>query len=305
MRIDSYNQYNTLTLSTDRSRKALEVQSGIAEEAIREESRAGKGMGETTGQVKLSGEETMEGSVAAAGQQEIKDEVILSEEAKCQSGAGWSQAGSSMTFSTGSPSDDSALLTQRLVRATTQMEVIEIRSKALGSLASLRIIAGTGSEEDAKEAKSIIKKLEKLVKRSHRKIKDLSKEESLRLDENRAVQTEKKDLAEKIEKELRRREIERKAREQSYLNEEDEIFGNMVNGKKRGVSSQLSSSEEARIERMAKMQAAAEISVSGAGGAAVPDTSGAVKENAGTEVSKDMGAGMLPSGPAESIDISV
>lgn len=197
------------------------------------------------------------------------------------------------------PDDDTALLTRRLVMAATSMEVIEVRASALTSMAAFRLSASMGELEDRREAQKIIRKLEKLIQRSGRKIKDLNKEESLEIQEDRAVNNQKMELVRQLEEELKRRELERRAREKGYLDEiTQDTFRNMAVEKSNNV--RLSAADEARIERIARMQAEATL-----GGDSIGVAS---EEQIGGEAVTEAGSDIISGEVAESmgtVDISV
>ena len=115
-----------------------------------------------------------------------------------------------------------AQLTQRLVSATGQFAVRQIIAEANGELLDLRLalaFAQDASERDAILA--VIRRFDRLMARSFRKIRDLDQEDMLRLEKTRAKREDKDDLAHDLSKELHRRVRERMAREERYLRDRD------------------------------------------------------------------------------------
>lgn len=178
--------------------------------------------------------------------------------------------------STSPPQDKSGALTRRLVAAISQMEIHQVISEANESMISLRVAAATGDKDTAKAAKAIIRKMEKLIRRGHRKVADLNKEDGMRQEQTRAEKQQKKERAEQIKKELREQIRKRKEREKKYLREEEEREQNVPSNFK------LDAATEAQIEQQAQMQATME--------AAAP----------AAQMGAEMGSAVAPSGGGES-----
>jgi len=138
------------------------------------------------------------------------DRVILSSDSRTQNANG-------VNISTSKPQDGSSKLTKRLVAALGQFEVRQVISSANKNLMSLRMIAAAGNGEDAKLARSYIKKLEKLINRASSKLEDLNKEDILKFQQARAKQQKQKQRVEEIKAELRKKQHARMARENGYL----------------------------------------------------------------------------------------
>ncbi|MDR0324634.1 MAG: hypothetical protein LBI19_00890 [Oscillospiraceae bacterium] len=111
------------------------------------------------------------------------------------------------------PADHSGRLTRRLVAARYQGEVYSIISEAYKNLSEW-LQAAAGGDSNAMAA---IKRLNRLIRRSSRKIGDLNKEDTLRDKQKRAEKAELELRAREIKAELRRIMAERKRREQTYL----------------------------------------------------------------------------------------
>jgi len=162
------------------------------------------------------------------------------------------------------PKDETQRLTRALVAAKTTMEVQNVLSEVYKSLFPLQMAAASGDEK----ASAIVRKLNKLISRSNRKIRDLNKEEGLRIRKERAKKNEQKDLEEKARIELKRVERERKQREKKYLHEP-----NYSGNKSPGIPSPSLAATEAKIRALAQ-QMAHNSSVTMTGSAGVPSLAG-------------------------------
>lgn len=172
--------------------------------------------------------------------------------------------------------DESGALTRRLVAAKTTMEVSSISSAAHKNLLSLRIAASTGDQSQAKTARSMIRRLEKLIQRCNRKSRDLTREARLQQSQHRLERQKKLEKAREIEKQLREHIRKRKGRERKYLNDADAKQASAPRGSK------LSSAEEARIQLQAQLQAQKAPASDGAA-PGMPEASGPGPEAGRTE----------------------
>lgn len=183
------------------------------------------------------------------------------------------------------PKDSASQLTQRLVAATGQFEVRQVVADAGSNLIQLRLIAAIGKDGDAQKARAYIKKLERLLDRAGRKIKDLDNEELLRVRKKKAEQKRMQKRAEQIKEELRKKQIARLARENSYLLDDlhDRILGPGIPGRRKKEAADSSAAvdgvTEAAISAEAESIAAAEIAVESA--APSGDSGGAGELSAG------------------------
>jgi hypothetical protein len=146
----------------------------------------------------------------------------------------------------GSPPDETHRLTRMLVAARSQFEVLDVISAATKNLLSMQIAAAQGDEKAA----AIVKRLNRLISRGHRKMRDLSKEESMRIKQARAEKNEQRQLEEQIRLELRRAELERKQREKKYLHDVDRDDDNAIR-----ISGQSLAATEAKIRALAQQMA--------------------------------------------------
>lgn len=168
---------------------------------------------------------------------------------------GFGQQTNKFKISTSKPEDPSPALTRRLVIATTSFEVRQLMAEASRSLMSLRMIAATGEKEDQATAQQYIKKIEKFLKRSQKKIKSLSEEDKMQAQKAVEENNAKNENAKKIEKELRQKKHKRQNEEQRYLLETELQTGNVKSSNFKNPSSPLDAASEAQIALQAKMLA--------------------------------------------------
>jgi len=116
------------------------------------------------------------------------------------------------------PVDETRKLTRKLVAAKSQLEVQDVLAEVHKNMMSLQMAAAQGD----KKAAAIVRKLNKLISRGHRKMRDLSKEQQMMQRRQRAEKKEQEQIAKKIREDLKRIQRERKQREQKYLNEKDD-----------------------------------------------------------------------------------
>ena len=146
----------------------------------------------------------------------------------------------------GGPKDETQRLTRALVAAKTRMEVQNVLSEVYKNLFPWQMAAAKGDEKAA----AVVRKLNKLISRSNRKIRDLNKEDSIRLRKERAEKKEQKHLEEKARLELKRAEQERKQREKKYLHEPE-----TGNHKSPGIPGPSLAVTEAKIRALAQQMA--------------------------------------------------
>ena len=117
----------------------------------------------------------------------------------------------------GDLTDNSRRLTRMIVMAKTPLDVQDVLSEAHKDKLELIKAAAFGDER----AKAIIKKLDKVIRRGHRKVRDLSKEIQMLQRQQRAEKKEQEQIARQIREQLKRAQLERKQRERKYLDERD------------------------------------------------------------------------------------
>ena len=124
------------------------------------------------------------------------------------------------------PKNYASSLTHRLVGSRVQMEVRQIITKVNAEMIQLRFIAA-GNDKNSKSAQMQIRQLQKLLDRANLKLRDLDREDGLKLERFRAERQKKKELSEKLKTQLRRQRMTRAARENGYLIEDmhEQLFG--------------------------------------------------------------------------------
>jgi len=164
----------------------------------------------------------------------------------------------------GDLTDNSRRFTRMLVAAKTHMEVQDVLSAAHKDKMELIKAAAFGDEK----AKAIIRKIDKVIKRGHRKMRDLSKEIQLLQRQQRAEKKEQDQIARQVREELKRAKLEREQRERKYLHEKDEDDDDenapMISGPSMAAT-------EAKIRALAQAMADLKTSSVGSGNAAQSD----------------------------------
>ena len=186
----------------------------------------------------------------------------------------------------GELTDSSRRLTRMIVAAKTQLEVQDVLSEAHKDKMELIKAAAFGDEK----AKAIIRKLDKVIRRGNRKIRDLGREMQLLQRQQRAERKEQEQIARKVREELKRAQLERQQRERKYLDERDDEDDEENRPAATGPSM---AATEAKIRALAQAMAdlksatsvgSSDASVSGIEGAAIAgDTGGGEAAVAGGE----------------------
>ena len=166
-----------------------------------------------------------------------------------------SSAKNNFNYEPKKPSDNSSALLVRLVAATGQFEVRQVIADASKDLVELRITAAMSKGKDAELANAAVAKLEKLISRAQTKIKDLNKEDDMKLQHTKAKRQKLEKRAEEIKEELRKHIQKRKEKENKWLLEDmrEQGIGNVQSG----------SVTEAEIAALAEAMAAAEMTAAG------------------------------------------
>ena len=117
----------------------------------------------------------------------------------------------------GRPEDETRKLTRMLVAAKTPDDVQNVLMDVYGHMREWQALAAAGD----KKAIAVVKKLNKLIARGNRKIRDLNEEMVKHQKQQRAEKAEKEQLAKRLELELKEAQRKRKERERKYLQERD------------------------------------------------------------------------------------
>ena len=156
--------------------------------------------------------------------------------------------------------DNSPELTRRLRSATHMLPIQSVIKDAFKDMAELRLVVATGSDDDADRARAIIRRLERVVSRSSRKIRDLESEARMTRDKERALADEKVQRAREIERELTQRIRRRQQREREWVRSAERDAANCTAGQDDPImiSGSLSAAQKAQIAAQAAAMAAAE-----------------------------------------------
>jgi len=117
----------------------------------------------------------------------------------------------------GRPTDETRRLTRMLVAAKSPDEVQSVLADAFNHMREWQALAANGD----KKAIAVVRKLNKLVSRGNRKIRDLNREKLLLIRQKKAEKAEKEKVAQRLRDELKQAERVRKQRERRYLQEQD------------------------------------------------------------------------------------
>lgn len=194
---------------------------------------------------------------------------------------------------TDKPKDTSANLTKRLVSSHGQFEVRQILSEASADIVKIKMVAALSSDSEyIKAAQAYVKRLEQVINRCGRKIKDLDGEDILKMQKMKAEKRQQEKSAEEIKKELRKQQMARMMKEHSYLTDAAESDG-QDDGKKRAYdpNRRLDTATEVAIAIQAQIMAAAQ--------AAVADTPAAADSGGGGTAAAASGTGEAPAPQAE------
>lgn len=183
----------------------------------------------------------------------------------------------SIKISCSIPEDSTGQLAAMLVRAETKIAVLDVSSKATRALNSLKMASTLAEGDDAKKVAQMIRRMEKLISRIHKKQQHLNKEEMLELQKKAAESRKEMEKASKLDDELRGKRTKRRRDERNYAQKE------------------LAEDEKNNAQEMM-----ANLPNSGSSGASgVPDIA------ADLPVSVDLGSAALSSPAAESISLDV
>jgi len=118
----------------------------------------------------------------------------------------------------GKPPDKTGRLKRMLVAAKSPVEVQSVLAEVFNHMREWIKLAAEGD----KKAMAVVRKLNKLVSRGNRKIRDLNKEQVMLQRQQKAEKAQQEQTAQRLRDELKRAERERKRRERRYLQEKDE-----------------------------------------------------------------------------------
>ena len=171
--------------------------------------------------------------------------------------------------------DPTRRLTRRLVAARTTIQVQNVLRDAFKAMGDLIKAAASGCDE----SDAILRRLQRLIRRATRKVRDLTNEAELQRKQEQAKQREMENLARKYELELKQRVAERRRREESYLrdNDSNENTVHLIPGFPSGIPS------AAQVKAMARQAAQATVAAQAASSQALGGSFG----GSGSPVSGD------------------
>jgi len=182
----------------------------------------------------------------------------------------------------GELTDNSRRYTRMLVSAKSHMEVQDVLSAVYKDKMELIKAAAFGDES----AKAIIRKLDKVIRRGNRKMRDLSKEIQLLQRQQRAEKKEQEEIARKVREELKRAQLERQQRERKYLDERDDDDDEETAP---AISGPSMAATEAKIRALAQAMADLKSATVGTGDTASGDGVVAASADGGGEIAASGG----------------
>lgn len=118
------------------------------------------------------------------------------------------------------PEDSTGQLAAMLARAETKIAVLDVSSKATRALTSLKMASALAEGDDAKKVAQMIRRMEKLISRIHKKQQHLNKEETLELQKKAAESRKEMEKASTLDDELRGKRTKRRRDERNYAQKE-------------------------------------------------------------------------------------
>lgn len=152
----------------------------------------------------------------------------------------------SLNISCSIPEDSTGQLAAMLARAETKIAVLDVSAKASRALNSLKMASALAEGDDAKKVAQMIRRMEKLITRIHKKQQHLNKEEMMELQKKAAESRKETEKASKIDDELRGKRTKRRRDERNYAQKElaedeknnaQEMMANFANTGASGASS--------------------------------------------------------------------
>ena len=133
---------------------------------------------------------------------------------------GQAKESSNFKMSVSMPEDSVGQLATELARSETKMNVLQVSSKALRALGTLKIAYALSEGDDKEKIGRMIRRMQKLTRQIQKKIKNLSKEEQLQLQRKRAEERQQQEKEMEIRKEISKRKRKRRREENHYASKE-------------------------------------------------------------------------------------
>lgn len=111
-------------------------------------------------------------------------------------------------------------LAAMLSRAETRMDVQQVSSRAMRALTNLKMTYAVSNGDEAKKIAQQIRRMEKLIKRIQKKLRQLGKEEQMELQQKRAREKLQEQKEKEIKEELQTRRKKRRREEREYAKKE-------------------------------------------------------------------------------------
>lgn len=127
---------------------------------------------------------------------------------------------SNFKMSVSMPDDSTGQLATELARSETKLNVLQVSSKAIRALGTLKIAYALSSGEDKEKIGRMIRRMQKLTRQIQKKLKNLSKEEQLELQRKRAEKRQQQEKELEIRKEITKRKRKRRREENHYASRE-------------------------------------------------------------------------------------
>lgn len=118
------------------------------------------------------------------------------------------------------PDDSTGQLASELARSETKMNVLQVSSKAMRALGTLKIAYALSEGEDKEKIGRMIRRMQKLTRQIQKKMKNLNKEEQLELQRKRAEERQEQQKELEIRKEISKRRKKRRREENHYAAKE-------------------------------------------------------------------------------------
>ncbi len=133
---------------------------------------------------------------------------------------GQAKESSNFKMSVSMPDDSVGQLATELARSETKMNVLQVSSKTLRALGTLKIAYALSEGEDKEKIGRMIRRMQKLTRQIQKKIKNLTKEEQLQLQKKRAEERQQQEKEMEIRREISKRKRKRRREENHYASRE-------------------------------------------------------------------------------------
>lgn len=114
------------------------------------------------------------------------------------------------------PDDQVGQLATELANSQSKLDVQQVASKVMRSLAQLKMSCAVSEGKEKKKILQLIRRTERLLKRTRTKLRCLTKEEQLENRQKKAEEKKQKEKAKEIQDELRSRRAKRRREERNY-----------------------------------------------------------------------------------------